>query len=82
MKVYGYLIDIIKEIKDKNKGNKHLSDSYVLRVSAALGAKATILEAENLLLKKQIKILDISLYYRYIDPSSVPKEGGFSGGGW
>lgn len=77
----GYMVDILKEIKDQNKGNKYLSDYYVLKATTLLILKATALEVENAALKRKIRILDISLYYKYIDPSSAPKGGEFSGGG-
>ena len=79
--VYGYMIDVLKEIKDQNKGNKYLSDYYVTKTSATLFLKATGLEIENQVLEQRIKRLDINLYYIHINPSAAPKIGGFSGGG-
>ncbi len=79
--VYGHMIDILKEIKDQNKGSKYLSDAYIYKISALFGLKATGIAIENEILEMQIKNLDINLYYYHINPSAAPKGGGFSGGG-
>jgi len=78
--VYSLVIDLIKEIKNANKGSKYLSDVYFYYASGLFGGKATALAIENYQLEKLIKKLDKNIYYQ-INPSEAPKGGGFSGGG-
>ncbi|KRD05420.1 hypothetical protein ASE21_20910 [Flavobacterium sp. Root901] len=82
--VYSNVLSIVKQIKEDAQGEGgKLVDSYVIRISAAIGAKAVGLQIQNNSIALTIKGLDKNVYYnRRIDPADKgPEVGGFSGGG-
>lgn len=69
--VYSNVLSIVKQIKEDLQGESgKLVDSYVIRVSAAFGAKAVGLQIQNNSIALTIKGLDKNVYYnRRIDPA-------------
>ncbi|MDQ6470065.1 hypothetical protein RB619_05355 [Flavobacterium sp. LHD-80] len=82
--VYSNVLSIVKQIKEDLQGESgKLVDSYVIRISAAIAAKAIGLQIQNNSIALTIKGLDKNVYYnRRIDPTDKgPEGGGYSGGG-